>query len=53
MCWSATASLAMVGLGGAATIVTYTRGEPRPTWLTIDYFTLMEALQAAGRFMRS
>ncbi len=48
MCWSATASLAMVGLGGVATIVTFRRGEPKAIWLTIGYFTLMEALQAAG-----
>ena len=48
MCWSATASLAMVGLGGVATIVTYRRGEPKAIWLTIGYFTVMEALQAAG-----
>lgn len=48
MCWSATASLAMVGIGGVATIVTFRRGEPKAIWLTIGYFTLMEALQAAG-----
>jgi len=48
MCWSATASLAMVGLGGVATIVTLRRGEPKAIWLTIGYFTAMEALQAAG-----
>ena len=48
MCWSATASLAMVGLGGVATVVTLTRGEPKAIWLTVGYFTVMEALQAAG-----
>ncbi len=48
MCWSATASLAMVGLGGVATIATFRRGDPKAIWLTIGYFTVMEALQAAG-----
>ncbi|MBN2906306.1 MAG: hypothetical protein JXJ18_06340 [Rhodobacteraceae bacterium] len=48
MCWSATASVTMVGLGAAATLVTARRGEPRAIWLTLAYFTLMEVLQAAG-----
>lgn len=48
MCWSATASVTMVGLGAAATLVTARRGEPRAIWLTLAYFTAMEALQAAG-----
>ncbi len=48
MCWSETASVAMVALGGAATAVTYLRGEPKGVWLTLCYFTAMEALQATG-----
>ena len=48
MCWNATASVAMVGLGGAAVAITVMRGEPRAIWLTLGYFTVMEALQAAG-----
>ena len=48
MCWSATASVAMVGLGAAATLITARRGESRGIWLTLGYFTIMEALQAAG-----
>ena len=48
MCWSATASVAMVAAGGAATAVTLVRGEPRAIWVTMAYFTLMEALQATG-----
>lgn len=48
MCRSATASLAMVGLGGIATAVAFRRGEPKAIWLAIGYFTVMEALQAAG-----
>lgn len=48
MCWSAEVSVGMVGLGAAATLVTALRGEPRAIWLTIGYFTAMEALQAAG-----
>jgi hypothetical protein len=48
MCWSATASIAMVAAGGAATAVTYRRGEPPAIWVTLGFFTLMEGLQAAG-----
>lgn len=48
MCWSATASVAMVGLGGAAVAVTALRGESRAIWLTLGYFTVMEGLQALG-----
>jgi len=48
MCWSASVSIAMVGLGAAATAVTARRGEPRAIWMTLGYFTVMEALQAAG-----
>jgi len=48
MCWSASVSVAMVGLGAAATVVTARRGEPRAIWMTLGYFTVMEALQAAG-----
>ena len=48
MCWSATASMAMVGAGTLATIVVAKRGEPCAIWLVLGYFTLMEALQAGG-----
>lgn len=48
MCWSATASIAMVGIGSVAAGVAVARGEARGIWLTIGYFTVMEALQAAG-----
>ncbi|MDJ0971825.1 MAG: DUF5765 domain-containing protein [Kiloniellales bacterium] len=48
MCWSATASIAMVGAGAVATVVVAKRGEPRAIWVTLGYFTVMEALQAAG-----
>lgn len=48
MCWSETASIGMVALGGAATAVTFLRGDPKAIWLTMGYFTFMEALQAAG-----
>ena len=48
MCWSAEASMAMVGLGAVATGVTYHRGESAPIWATLGFFTLMEALQVAG-----
>lgn len=48
MCWSETATYAMVGLGVAATAVTWRRGEPAGIWGTLGYFTLMEGLQAWG-----
>lgn len=48
MCWSATASVTMVAIGGAATAVTILRGEPKGIWVTLAFFTAMEGLQAAG-----
>lgn len=48
MCWSTSASVAMVAVGGAATGVTWMRGEPAGIWLTLGFFTVMEGLQAAG-----
>ena len=48
MCWSIEASAALVVLGGAATVVSARRGQPRAIWLTLGYFTAMEALQVAG-----
>lgn len=48
MCWSASVSIAMVGVGAAATVVVAVRGQPPAIWLTLGYFTAMEALQAAG-----
>ncbi len=48
MCWSASASVTMVAVGGAATAITFLRHEPRAIWGTAAFFTLMEGLQAAG-----
>lgn len=48
MCWSATASIAMVGVGAAATGIVAARGGPRGIWIPMGYFTLMEGLQAGG-----
>ena len=48
MCWSAEASVAMVAVGGVATVVTVRRGDPVAIWAALGYFTFMEALQAAG-----
>lgn len=48
MCWSETASVAMVGLGAAATVVTLRRGEAPAIPATLAFFTLMEGLQAVG-----
>ena len=48
MCWGLSASVAMVGAGTVAAAVTAKQGRPTPITLTLAYFTLMEALQAAG-----
>lgn len=48
MCWSETASVSMVALGGVAAAVTVMRGEPKAIWITVGYFTIMEGLQATG-----
>ena len=48
MCWSEGASMAMVGLGAVATVVTARRREPWAIPATLAFFTAMEALQAVG-----
>jgi hypothetical protein len=48
MCWSATASVSMVAIGGAAMAVSVLRKDPKAIWITLGYFTAMEGLQAAG-----
>lgn len=48
MCWNSQVSLAMVGLGAAATAVMIVRRDAPPIWLTLGYFTAMEALQVWG-----
>jgi hypothetical protein len=48
MCWSMQASVAMVAVGAIASAVTYRRGDPPAIWLTLGFFTAMEALQVAG-----
>lgn len=48
MCWSVEASVGMVAIGAIAATVTYRRGEPPAIWLTLGYFSIMEALQVAG-----
>lgn len=48
MCLGAAASVAMVAAGAAGTAITFRRGEPKAIWLTLGFFTLMEALQASG-----
>ena len=48
MCWSESASLAMVTVGSVATLVTATRGERPAIPLVLGYFTVMEALQVGG-----
>jgi len=48
MCWSVEASVGMVAIGTIAAAVTYRRGDPPAIWLTLGFFTIMEALQVAG-----
>lgn len=48
MCWSVEASAVIATVGGAGAALTYVRGDPPAIWLTIGYFSLMEALQVAG-----
>lgn len=48
MCWSVEASAALVVAGTAATGVARHRKLPLGIWVTLGYFTAMEALQVAG-----
>ena len=48
MCWSLTATITATGLGVAATGLAIAQGQPRASWVTLGYFTAMEALQVAG-----
>ena len=48
MCWSLSVSTGMVIVGAAATVYTARKGQPAAIYLTLGYFTTMEALQAAG-----
>ncbi|GAA5068771.1 DUF5765 domain-containing protein [Roseibacterium beibuensis] len=48
MCWSEGASLAMVGVGAVATVVTIKRGDPIAIPVTLAFFAAMEALQVWG-----
>lgn len=48
MCWSATASIAMVAAGTGVTAIAVRRKMPVGIWMTLGYFTFMEALQVAG-----
>lgn len=46
MCWSGEASAALAVVGFAATARAAYKGEPRPLWYGLGFFSLMEALQA-------
>lgn len=46
MCWSGEASAAITALGIATTALAIHRKQPPAIWLSLAYFTLMEALQA-------
>ncbi len=48
MCWSASASVAMVAVGSVATVLAVRRDETPAIPVTFAYFTVMEALQTAG-----
>jgi hypothetical protein len=48
MCWNVEASAAMVVLGVTASVVTYRRGDVPAIWITLGFFTIMEALQFWG-----
>lgn len=48
MCWSLGASVGMVALGCATTYLARRKGLPTALWVTLGFFTAMEALQAAG-----
>ncbi|HEX6141811.1 MAG TPA: DUF5765 domain-containing protein [Geminicoccaceae bacterium] len=48
MCLGAAASLGMVAVGTAATGAAARWRQPPAIWLTLGYFTVMEALQATG-----
>lgn len=48
MCWNVEASAAMVALGSAVVVVTYRRGDAPAIWVTLGFFTFMEALQVWG-----
>lgn len=48
MCWSADVSAGMVVVGAVATAATCRRGAAPAIWLTLGFFTLMEALQVWG-----
>lgn len=46
MCWSGEASAALATLGFASTAFAWRKGDSPALWLSLGYFTLMEALQA-------
>jgi len=46
MCWSGEASAVLAFCGFATASYTAYKGEPKPLWLALGYFSLMEALQA-------
>lgn len=48
MCWGEGASVAMVGIGAAATGIAISRGMPRAIPTALGYFTVMELLQASS-----
>jgi hypothetical protein len=48
VCWSAESSAVFVVVGGVATGLAWHRDEAPAIWVTLGYFTAMEALQVAG-----
>ena len=48
MCWNSEISVAMTCIGAAGALISYRRQDPTAIWLTLGYFSVMEALQVAG-----
>lgn len=48
MCWSLSVSTGVAIIGAATTVYTARKGQPAAIYLTLGYFTIMEALQAGG-----
>ena len=46
MCWSGQASATLATIGTVTTLYAAWKGEPKPLWIALGYFTLMEWLQA-------
>ncbi|WP_442753499.1 DUF5765 domain-containing protein [Methylocystis sp. JAN1] len=48
MCWNLPVSVGVAAIGGGASIMARRQGSPTAIWVALAFFSLMEALQAAG-----